>query len=651
MYHKRLTALCFVVLCCISTTFYGQQKQIETIKKQLKGKQVTDSLKIKLLGDLGWYYGNVNIDSSYFYTKKGLQLALKTNNQKGIGQSYNDLGIIFYRTSRFDSAITYYNKSLKIRKKLNDSVGIAGLYSKIGITFQQTSTLDSALFYNNASLRVYESLEMPRFVAINQNNIANIYLNLKQYDKALEMHFNVLKGREITKTPNELSESYINIGNVYQQLLDFKNSKKYYNLAIPIAEKNNLIRQLSIVYNNYGNIYKEENNIKQALVYYQKAYDIRKKLSDDFGLASVIGNLGTIYFEIGQFKKAENYYFEGATLAKKIGAKELELSSYRGLLQLKSFLKQPDSTVFYQKKYDDLNDVIRNENVTKQITEIETKYETEKKEKEIAIQKEQLLESKLKVKNRNLYAILITAILLILGVLYYGFYKRNKLKREQLEKEIDLKDALAIIKTQNQLQEQRLRISRDLHDNIGSQLTFIISSIDNLKFVTKDANEKLKNKLSSISSFTSDTIFQLRDTIWAMNKSEITIEDLHARILSFIEKAKTATENTEFVLNNSINPEKKFTSLVGINLFRVVQEAINNAIKYAAAAEIKIELFEEKNQLKIVIKDNGKGFDKNSIILGNGLSNMEKRMHEVNGEVTINSKLNIGTSILFSLNT
>ena len=408
---------------------------------------------------------------------------------------------------------------------------------------------------------------------------------------------------------------------------------------------------MSIVYNNYGNIYKEENNIKQALVYYQKAYDIRKKLSDDFGLASVIGNLGTIYFELDQFKKAENYYFEGAKLAKKIGAKELELSSYRGLLQLKSFLKQPDSTVFYQKKYDDLNDVIRNENVTKQITEIETKYETEKKEKEIAIQKEQLLESKLKVKNRNLYAILITAILLILGVLYYGFYKRNKLKREQLEKEIDLKDALAIIKTQNQLQEQRLRISRDLHDNIGSQLTFIISSIDNLKFVTKDANEKLKNKLSSISSFTSDTIFQLRDTIWAMNKSEITIEDLHARILSFIEKAKTATENTEFLLNNSINPNKKFTSLVGINLFRVVQEAINNAIKYAEASEIKIDLFEEKNQLKIVIKDNGKGFDKNSIILGNGLSNMEKRMREVNGEIIINTKLNIGTSILFSLNT
>mgnify|MGYP000315454022 CR=1 FL=1 len=110
---------------------------------------------------------------------------------------------------------------------------------------------------------------------------------------------------------------------------------------------------------------------------------------------------------------------------------------------------------------------------------------------------------------------------------------------KHLQKEIDLKAALATIKTQNRLQEQRLRISRDLHDNVGSQLTFIISSLDNLKYVTKDTNTKLKEKLSNISSFTSDTIYQLRDTIWAMNKNEISIEDLHTRILSFIEKAKT----------------------------------------------------------------------------------------------------------------
>ena len=102
------------------------------------------------------------------------------------------------------------------------------------------------------------------------------------------------------------------------------------------------------------------------------------------------------------------------------------------------------------------------------------------------------------IKNRNLYTILLISALLILGIVFYAVHKKNQFKKKQLQKEIDLKDALATIKTQNRLQEQRLRISRDLHDNIGSQLTFIISSIDNLKFISKDANQKLKDKLSNI---------------------------------------------------------------------------------------------------------------------------------------------------------
>lgn len=215
-----------------------------------------------------------------------------------------------------------------------------------------------------------------------------------------------------------------------------------------------------------------------------------------------------------------------------------------------------------------------------------------------------------------------------------------------MQKELELKDALATIKTQNRLQEQRLSISRDLHDNIGSQLTFIISSIDNLKFITKDANDKLKEKLTSISSFTSDTIFQLRDTIWAMNKNEISIEDLQARILSFVEKAKQATGNSiEFKFKSNVDNDKKLTSIVGMNLFRVIQEAINNAIKYAKASTIQISAIEKNNEATITIKDNGIGFNLNEVELGNGLKNIEKRVSDIKGKVFINSKIEKGTTI------
>ncbi|PWG06176.1 tetratricopeptide repeat-containing sensor histidine kinase [Polaribacter aquimarinus] len=645
---KKKSAL-FLLITIASSLIFSQQKQINALKAKLKDSSLNDSIRIKYLGDLGWYYGNVSIDSAFFYTKKGLNLSIKSNNLKGIGQSYNDLGIIHYRTSKYDSARYYYRKSLTIRTKINDSIGLAGLYSKIGISFQQNSILDSALYFNNKSLRMYEALGMKRHVIINQNNIANIYQNLNQFDKALKIHLSVLATREKTKIPAELAESYVNIGNVYQRLNELEKSKNYYDKAIAISEKHNLIRNLSIVYNNYGNIYKEESKMDLALDFYKKAYTIRKNLKDSYGLASVTGNLGVLYFEAAKFKTAEPYLHESLLLSKKLKAKELELSAYKVLLMLKAYLKQPDSTIFYQKKYDDLNNIIRNENVTKQVLEIETKYQTEKIEKENAIQKEQLLTQELAIKNKTLFTILLASALIILGIIFFAVYKKNQLKRKQLKKEIDLKDALATIKTQNRLQEQRLRISRDLHDNIGSQLTFIISSIDNLKYISKDANKKLKDKLTSISGFTSDTIHQLRDTIWAMNKSEITVEDLHTRILSYVEKAKVASPNITFKVEYNIDLNMVFTSLIGMNIFRVIQEAINNSIKYSEANQLEILLRKKDNLFEAIVKDNGNGFDIKSVDLGNGLSNMEKRMSEVGGKVKIISEKEKGTEIIVAV--
>src|SRR5690606_18559390 len=209
----------------------------------------------------------------------------------------------------------------------------------------------------------------------------------------------------------------------------------------------------------------------------------------------------------------------------------------------------------------------------------------------------------------------------------------------QLQKESELKTALAKIETQNKLQEQRLRISRDLHDNIGAQLTFIISSIDNLKFGFTDISEKLGQKLTGISQFASQTIYELRDTIWAMNKENITFEDLQARIANFIEQAKNASEKTEFSFNIEKNVDEThvFSSVEGMNIYRINQEAVNNALKYAAADEDEVNISKEKNKHQIEIADNGKGFDPNTTEMGNGLNNMKKRAREIGGTLQIKS--------------
>lgn len=202
------------------------------------------------------------------------------------------------------------------------------------------------------------------------------------------------------------------------------------------------------------------------------------------------------------------------------------------------------------------------------------------------------------------------------------------------------------IESQNELQEQRLSISRDLHDNIGSQLTFVISSIENLKFGIGDSNPKAQTKLSQISDFTKSTIIELRDTIWAMNTNEIVFDDLRVRILNFLNNAKIAKENIDFkfTIEEKLK-DIKLTSLIWVNIYRTTQEAVNNAIKYADATKISVAINEVENHIQICIKDNGKGFDFNEVSKGNGLFNMEKRITAIEGKLSINSIVNEGTTI------
>ncbi len=188
------------------------------------------------------------------------------------------------------------------------------------------------------------------------------------------------------------------------------------------------------------------------------------------------------------------------------------------------------------------------------------------------------------------------------------------------------------------MQEQRLDISRDLHDNIGSQLTFIISSVDNIKYAFDIQNVKLDRKLSGISDFAKSTIIELRDTIWAMNKSQITFEDLQTRIHNFVDKAKEAKSEIQF--NFSVDAElkdRKFTSIEGMNIYRTIQEAINNSIKYAEAKNINIQVERHNDNIQITINDDGKGFDLATTEKGNGLLNMQKRIEEINGKFSLQS--------------
>ncbi|WP_034261126.1 sensor histidine kinase [Altibacter lentus] len=132
-----------------------------------------------------------------------------------------------------------------------------------------------------------------------------------------------------------------------------------------------------------------------------------------------------------------------------------------------------------------------------------------------------------------------------------------------------------------------------------------------------------------------------------MNKNSITFEDLQSRISNFIEKAKLASEGTQFsfTVDASVEASHAFTSVVGMNLYRIIQEGVNNAIKYAEASEIGVNISEEPTHFLLTVRDNGTGFDIDNTQSGNGLNNMKKRTREFKGTLEVRSEAGKGTTL------
>ncbi len=228
--------------------------------------------------------------------------------------------------------------------------------------------------------------------------------------------------------------------------------------------------------------------------------------------------------------------------------------------------------------------------------------------------------------------------------------KQQKLKNRQQQQEIEFQKIKAQVDIQNRLQEQRFAISRDLHDNIGVQLTFIILSVDQLKKSLQPLSEKALHSLDSIKTFTQTTIIELRDTIWAMNRHEMNFADLKERLWGFIEKAKFS-ETVEFNLEmDEALEEMKLSSFEGITIYRIIQESVHNAFKHAKAGKISISLRKKGNEgLEIQVEDDGKGFSIEEAEFGNGLLNLRKRVSDLKGKIDIYSKILKGTKIRIEL--
>lgn len=558
-------------------------------------------------------------DSAIYFGNQAILKLKNGNNINSLLTVYNNLSKLYKKQGQYDKAINTLFIGIKEAEKNNKPNWVASYQSSLSLAYHDFENYPKGIFYGKKALEYYLKQQKPdlRYLYSAINAIAINYDDWNKPNEALRHHYMVFKFMK-GKDTLTINSTYNNIGNTLLKIKKYKEAESWIQRAVKITD-----------------------------------YNLKHSGDDgwyDYDQATHYTNLATIAYENSQFDQAEKYF----VLAKKHSVKSKNAEKMRDYLkQFYEFSKKRknlNETIYAQDEYIKLRDSVFNAERNSSVAEMEAKYQTEKKEKELLLAKNTILQKEEATQRKNLWLLIAGIVAGFTALIGYLFFRQQKIKNKQQEQEYELKTAIARIEAQNELHEQRLSISRDLHDNIGSQLTFVISSIENLKYGFGDSNPKILTKLEQIATFTRTTITGLRDTIWAMNTDDISFEDLKVRILNFIESARNAKDSVQFDFVVQDNLEDiKFTSLQWVNIYRSIQEAVNNAIKYAEATKILVNIESKNDKIDIQIKDNGIGFNVNDVELGHGLQNMQKRIESIQGKFTIESSKGAGTTIKFEM--
>jgi signal transduction histidine kinase len=578
-------------------------------------------------------------DSSDYYFKKAKN-AIKNDADEAEYYFCKNAFHTDFGTS--DSAIYYGETALKKFKDTKNYNSIITLYNNLSRAYNDKGQYENAIRNRITGLKLAENQKFENWIGTFYIGLSYDYHDFEDYPKGIyygkkAIHFFLNKkgaeAKDIRSSFNATAINYDDWNKPEQALFYHKQNLKY------IKGKDTLL--LHSTFNNIGNTLLKQKKFKEAqkwILRSVKIIDFRVKNNDslytDYSYATSYTNLATIATELNQYEEAKKYFDLAFKYSKKSETAEKLRDYYQQKIIFNKKYNKLSEAIEEQENYIKLRDSIYTAEKNKTIAELETKYQTEKKEK-------QILQHQAEVKQKNTWLLLISSFVIIGLILFRNFRAKAKLQKEQLE----LENKLLEEQSNYKIQEQRLEISRELHDNVGSQLTFIISILDNLKNSSVQFDDAIDKKINTLTNFANKSISELRDTIWVLNSKQLRLSELKSRMLNFIKDAGESVDTIRFQFGFDIHNDVQLSSKQAINLYRILQEIVNNAIKHANAKDISVSISQIENELQIKISDNGIGFDYESKKkISFGLTNIQNRVQEVNGRLQVESNQTKGTN-------
>lgn len=669
-------------------------KNTDSLLQELR-KVPEDKDKVNILEELHYAYNaNGNYSEASKYNNEAWSLAKKLGYIKGEARSMVNKAYECLREKKWAEILTYSLPAAEMLKHTNDTRTKARCASVSGYSYYYSAIYREAIKYFLEANVYWKALKNDKAALPLTLRLSECMDYLGNHTLAFEKAFEALELSIKTGDKSSEAISYQHISGSYEVLKKHKEAREFLEKALKInkatgetfrfAQIQNAMAEISINENNFSEaekyisaalkIYETpgspdfgkqwcyslfgetneargdsaflKNNKKYAIQYYHEArkdFTTALKLSEELNnhvpVAEKYIDLGRIYRKLHNNSLSRTYLLKAIPLTKELSIKALTMEGYQELSSLDSMEGNFKNAFENSKQYKIYSDSLVLETEKGKTESFIIQAEINKKEEEIKLL---AAENKLKTaesgKQNQQKKFAYAGIALIIMFSGYAFYRYRRQKKTELE--------------QSRLKD-RLHISQGLHDDIGSTLCSIsVYSQVAQKLSDKNEKEDLSEMLGKISTTSNEMVSEMNDIVWAINPRNDSIEKIIQRMESFA-KPLAAARDIHFdlqydrsILSLQLDMDKRK------NFYLIFKEAINNAIKYSGASELHALIQSDNHQLKLIVKDNGVGFNTakemteySSSLTGDGLRNMHTRAAELNGNLIIQSHPGKGTTI------
>ena len=427
-----------IVFLQFSFIMSSQTSVIDSLKRVLD--TIADEKKAEIYNEISSSYKFTNIDSSLFYAQKAVVASKKNNSPYQKAVAYKNIGHCFIDKMKKDSSILYFNKALDIFKILDKKEKIIHTYVEIAHLYANNSEYDESYKTLLKALKISEKNNIIQGLINVNNGIGMVLRKAENYNDALIYLNKALSLEKNKDKPNNriISNILSNIGMCYYSLNEYDQALKYFlNSQKEYFNEKDFYRQMTD--NNYlALVYSAKGNHTKALKYYKKALIYAKKSNLDYLIAAALQNIGQELHSLKRYNESIQITKQSLIITKKNRVSDWEKEEYHTLYLNYDSLNDKNNALFYFKRYHVLNDSLKKEETKLKVANLKTKYETEKKDKQIKLlaKDNDIKTLKLK-KNKTLtyFSWAIAFLILVGALIYLRLYRQRQKAREIIQKQ------------------------------------------------------------------------------------------------------------------------------------------------------------------------------------------------------------------------